>query len=187
MLENNENPLKIDYKIDYREVKYPRLEYKTGNLILILPKNHDDETKILEKYKKWIICKETTIKQALEEAKKKTLNLDRTDAELRQLVHSIVNKYRNDSHLEVNQIFFRRMRTKWASFSSKGNLTINSVLKYLNKELIQYIIFHEMTHSLERKHNVRFWRRIETKFNDVSEKERELLVYWFLIQKEVNQ
>ena len=97
MPEKNKNQLNIDYEVDFRNVKYPRLEYKTGNLILILPKENKDETKILEKHRKWITRKEATIKQAVEEAKKKTLNQDRTDKELRQLVHSTVNKYEKET------------------------------------------------------------------------------------------
>ena len=31
----------IDYKVSYRDVKYPRLELKTGNLLLVLPHGQD--------------------------------------------------------------------------------------------------------------------------------------------------
>lgn len=74
------------------------------------------------------------------------------------------------------------MKTKWGSYSKKGNLTINTLLKYLPDKLIEYIIFHEMAHSIERKHNERFWNIINKKFKDYETKEKNLLVYWFLVQ-----
>ena len=40
---------KIDYPIEYRNVKYPRLEFRAGSLIFILPKNYKDEKILLKK------------------------------------------------------------------------------------------------------------------------------------------
>jgi hypothetical protein len=78
------------------------------------------------------------------------------------------------------------MKTKWASHSKNNNLTVNTLLKYLPNDVIEYIIYHEITHSLERKHNERFWRLINKKFPDYETKEKDLLTYWFLIQKTIN-
>ena len=52
-----------------------------------------------------------------------------------------------------NRIYFREMKTKWASHSQNNNLTINTRLKYLPEDLISYIVYHETAHNLERKHN----------------------------------
>ncbi|WNZ29954.1 MAG: M48 family metallopeptidase [Candidatus Bathyarchaeota archaeon] len=181
MLKKDENCLNMDYEVNYRNVKYPRLEYKTGNLLLILPQNYENEATILEKHKKWIMQKEELIKQALKEAEKTNLQ-NRTNDELEQLVQKTVNSYQHNSELTVNQVFFRKMKTKWASFSTKGNLTVNTLLKHLPYELIEYVIFHEMTHCLERKHNQRFWNNINKKFDDYQKIEKQLLIYWFVIQ-----
>jgi len=173
----------IKYKVDYRDVKYPRLEYKTGTLLLVLPKDYKDETSLIEKHKKWITKKEQIIAEALEEAKERKLNLTRTEKELKNLIHSTVKEYQREFNFKINRIFFRRMKTKWASYSSKRNLTINMLLKYLPNNLIKYVIFHEMTHSIERRHNERFWKVIAKKFRDYQEKEKDLLIYWFLLHK----
>ena len=120
----------IKYEVDYRDVKYPRLEYKTGTLLLVLPKDYKDETSLIEKHKNWIIKKEQIIAEALENAKKETLNLTRTEKELKNLVHSTVKEYQREFNLRINRILFRKMKTKWASYSTKGNLTINTCLLY---------------------------------------------------------
>ena len=33
----------IKYQIDYRSVRYPRLEFKTGNLLLVLPSDYKED------------------------------------------------------------------------------------------------------------------------------------------------
>lgn len=175
--------LGIQYQIAYRDIKYPRLEFKTGSLFLILPKNYKNEKELVEKHKRWIYNKNFIINTALETAKNKELNLNRTNEELKKLVSSIAKNLVQEFHFKINRIYFRRMKTKWGSYSSKSNLTINTLLKYLPKKLIGYVIFHEMTHSLERKHSERFWKMITRKFKDYPAREKDLLVYWFIIQK----
>jgi predicted metal-dependent hydrolase len=175
----------LKYGVDYRNIKYPRLEYKTGNLLLILPKDFDEEISILEKHREWITQKEKTIKQALEAAKKKNINIKRTNEELKQLIYLTTRRFEKETKLKVNKVFFRQMRTKWGSYSSKGNLTLNTLLKYLPQNLIEYVIFHEMVHSQERRHNEAFWNKINKQFRDWQTLETDLLVYWFLVQKKI--
>jgi len=173
------------YTVDYRNVKHPRLEYKTGILLLILPRSSKDEKQTLEKYKKWIQKKELVIRKALEEAQAKKLSIDRTEKELRSLIHTLAQDYQTPLNARIDKIYFKRMRTKWASHSQNGNLTVNTLLKYLPQDMIEYIIYHEITHSIERKHNEKFWSIITKKFPDYETKEKDLLTYWFIIQKTV--
>ena len=173
----------LPYQIDYRNIKYPRLEFKTGSLLLILPKDYEDETTIVEKHKDWISRKQQTIRKALEEAQAKDLILTRTESELRTQIHSIVERYLEEFNFNIDKVYFRKMKTKWASYSPRRNLTANTLLKHLPKELIEYVIFHELTHSMERKHNARFWKLISKRFENHKAREMDLLVYWFLVQK----
>jgi predicted metal-dependent hydrolase len=78
------------------------------------------------------------------------------------------------------------MRTKWGSLSQRKNLTINTLLNYLPEELIQYVIFHELTHTQERKHNDEFWNLINQKFKNYQTNEKDLLIYWFLVQRKLS-
>jgi predicted metal-dependent hydrolase len=83
----------------------------------------------------------------------------------------------------ISRIYFKRMKTKWASHSRNNNLTVNTIVKYLPEDLISYIIHHETAHNIERKHNENFWNLINKKFPDHNAKENDLLTYWFLIQE----
>lgn len=172
----------INYEVVHRNIKYPRLEFKTGRLLLILPDNYKDHNDIVEKHKNWIQRQSSMIAKALEEAQNKRLELRRTDEEFKKLLYSFVEDISYELKININSIYFRRMKSKWGSCSRNKNLTINTILKYLPDNLIEYVIFHEMVHLIERKHNNHFWKLIAKKFNNYEEIEKELFEYWFLIQ-----
>jgi len=172
----------IPYQIDYRNIKYPRLEFKTGNLLLVLPKDYENEKELIQKHNRWIYNKNFIIKTAIETAKSKKLNKNRTNEELKHLVHSVAKNFLEEFDFKINNIYFRKMKTKWGSYSPKRNLTINTMLKHLPKKLIEYVIFHELAHSQEKKHNERFWKIVNKRFKDCQAREKDLLAYWFLVQ-----
>ncbi len=52
--------LDVEYDVSYRDVKYPRLEFKTGRLLLVLPKNAS-VVETLKKHEEWIYRKSQDI------------------------------------------------------------------------------------------------------------------------------
>jgi predicted metal-dependent hydrolase len=173
----------IKYEIIHRNIKYPRLEFRTGKLQLILPEDNRNPKDLIEKHKDWIYNKITLIQDSIKNSKNKNLDFQRTDENFKILVKNYVNKTSKNYRLKINNIYFRRMKSKWGSCSKNKNLTINSLLKYLPDNLIRYVIFHEMIHLIERKHNEQYWKIISKKFPNYHEMEKDLLIYWFLIQK----
>ena len=172
----------IEYEVSYRNIKYPRLEFKTGKLLLVLPKNYRDEKKLLEKHKDWIYKKSQIIEEARRKAKKMKIE-KRNEEELKSLIKELVKNFSNELRVEVNRIYFRQLKSKWGSCSNKRNLSFNTMLKYLPYDLIKYVVFHEITHLKERNHNKKFWEIIGKKFRDYEKRERDLLAYWFLLQE----
>jgi len=122
------------------------------------------------------------IRDKVEEGVKKRLNAINMFLEnpkrIELIAKDIAEHFKN-----INNIYFRRMKSKWGSCSLNENLTINTFLKCLPYNLIEYVVFHEMIHLIERKHNGHFWKIISKKFDNYEEKEKELFEYWFLIQK----
>jgi predicted metal-dependent hydrolase len=180
------NDLLISYDIDYRRIRYPRLEFKTGRLLLVLPKNHRNHERLIEKHKDWIYRRYSEIQAALKNAENIQLDLNRTEDDFRCLVHSYVDKLEDELNVSVKQIKFRKMKSKWGSCSSERNITINTFLKYLPADFIEYVVFHEMVHLVEWKHNKRFWGLVSARFRGYKEYEKGLLSYWFLVRKLVS-
>jgi predicted metal-dependent hydrolase len=179
-------PSNIEYEVRYRKIRYPRLEFKTGNLVLVLPLGYKDEASLLKRHERWINSRIAMINVALEESKNLTLVM-RTKEEFHYVIKKLLHKYEKLLGKKINKIYFRRMRSKWASYSTKNNITINTMMQYLPDELLSYVVFHELLHTEIRKHNANFWRNIERRFSNHDELEMQLLYYWFLLQKEMTQ
>jgi predicted metal-dependent hydrolase len=173
--------MEIDYETVFRNIKYPRIEFKTGKLLLILPKGYREEDKLIEKHKRWIYKKSLIIRSAKEEAKNKDIKA-MYEKDFRKIVTDLVNKFSDEINVKVNKIYFRELKTKWGSCSPRKNLTFNKLMRYLPLRLIEYIVFHEMIHLKEKNHNDRFWELLSKKFKDYKEREHELLVYWFALK-----
>ena len=174
-------PERIKYKVSYRNVKYPRLEFKTGELLLVVPCGHNAKA-LLEKHRAWIVKKNEFIDECLRNSSGREM-AERTDEEFKELLYLVVERTSKELDVTVNNVYFRKMRTKWASCSSKRNLTINSLMRHLPKELIEYIVFHEIAHLIEKRHNENFWNIILSRFSNYKDLEKDLFGYWFLIQR----
>jgi len=167
------------YAIERRQIKYPRLEFKTGTLKLILPQNYYSELKLLAKHKKWIVKNSRLINDAL--LRSKNIQLERRSvSDLRQLIRDYCKETLPE---EFYKIYFRKMKSKWASCSSNKGLTFNTSLKYLPDKLVKYVVAHEIAHLKEKRHNERFWKVMSKQFRNREYFEKKLFDYWFLIQK----
>lgn len=169
------------YEVVYRKIRYPRLEFKTGTLLLILPEGASEE-EILTKYASWIEEKSAIIEEALQKSQDKEL-YNRSDVAFKGLIYNLINNYSDDLGKKPAHVFFRRMNSKWASCSKSGNITVNLLLKYLPDRAVAYVIYHEMLHLFEKRHNAIFWRKISGKYPDWEDLEKDLFIYWFAVQK----
>ncbi len=173
-----------NYRVFYRDIKYPRIELKKGFLELILPFGTDTR-KILKRHHKWIMKKKSQIDEYLKNNGNIKI-INRSEDKFRILTEEIVKKYSEELGVEYNKIFYRKMRTKWASCSPNKNITINSIMKYLPKRLIEYILYHEFIHLFEKRHNTRFWNLISRRFKSYEKFEAELFSYWFTLANRFN-
>ena len=56
-----------------------------------------------------------------------------------------------------NNVSIREQRTRWGSCSYKNNISLNLKLVLLPKELIDYVMLHELVHTRIHNHSKKFW------------------------------
>jgi predicted metal-dependent hydrolase len=66
-----------------------------------------------------------------------------------------------DHGLSYNRCVVRSQRTRWGSCSAKKNISLNSALLFLSPELVEYLMVHELCHTLEMNHSKKFWELVE--------------------------
>jgi hypothetical protein len=171
----------VPYRVIYRKVKFPRLEFRSGVLDLILPLGGKADS-LLNKKREWIHNKFNLIQEALKKRGQISIK-SRTYEEFCVLLDDFVREAENEFGVKINRVLIRKMRTKWASCSSKGNITINRDAIFLPNYLLRYLVYHEVSHRLVRRHDSHFWRLLSSKFPDYEKLEKDLFAYWFLIRE----
>ncbi|MDA8034592.1 MAG: DUF45 domain-containing protein [Actinomycetota bacterium] len=62
--------------------------------------------------------------------------------------------------LSVGRVSIRSQRTRWASCSAQGNVSLNRSLLFLPPDLVAHVLRHELAHRCELNHSPRFYARL---------------------------
>lgn len=77
--------------------------------------------------------------------------------QLHALVPPLIEKWQTKLKVKVTGYFLQRMKTKWGSCNHRaGNIRLNTELVKKPRDLLEYVIVHEMVHLLEPTHSERF-------------------------------
>ncbi len=97
---------------------------------------------------------------------------------LHQVVPAFIQKWEPKLKVKVAGYFLQRMKTKWGSCNHRaGHIRLNTELVKKPRDLLEYVVVHEMAHLLEPTHTDRFvavldhhyptWREARAELNDL--------------------
>ena len=76
---------------------------------------------------------------------------------LHKAVPSLIDKWQARIGVRVDGYFLQRMKTKWGSCNHRaGTIRLNTELVKKPKDLLEYVVVHEMVHLVEPTHSKRF-------------------------------
>jgi predicted metal-dependent hydrolase len=62
-----------------------------------------------------------------------------------------------ENGFRFNEILVRGQKTRWASCSSKGTISLSYKLLFLDRDSVRCVLLHELCHTVLMNHSRRFW------------------------------
>lgn len=85
-------------------------------------------------------------------------------------------------NLNYAKLTVKNAKTRWGSCSSENNINLNLQLMRLPEEMIDYVILHELCHTVHRHHQKSFWHALEQILPEARKLDKALnkyhLEYW---------
>jgi predicted metal-dependent hydrolase len=82
------------------------------------------------------------------------------------------------TQLVYSRLQIRRQRTRWGSCSASGTISLNVCLLFLDPAVVRYLLVHELCHTKQMNHSVRFWSLVAVHQPDYRSLDRALLGGW---------
>ncbi len=82
--------------------------------------------------------------------------------EAKRVLPHKVNQFCGQYGFRVNQVFIKNLKSRWGSCSSVNNINLNLHLMRLPDHLADYVVLHELCHTVEKNHGPGFWRLLDS-------------------------
>lgn len=80
----------------------------------------------------------------------------------RQILSERVRLFASQHNLQFKGIRITSARTRWGSCNAKGGLSFSWRLILTSMEIVDYVVVHELAHTLVHNHSRRFWKQVES-------------------------
>ena len=81
--------------------------------------------------------------------------------EAKQLLPERVAFLAKQDGFSYNNLSIKNIKSRWGSCSAKNNINLSIYLMKLPDELIDYVILHELTHTIHKNHGKDFWNYLD--------------------------
>jgi predicted metal-dependent hydrolase len=97
----------------------------------------------------------------------------------KELLHAavppLIREWESRTDVAVQRYFLQRMKTKWGGCNPRaGTIRLNTELVKKPKDLLEYVVVHEMLHLIEPTHSERFFELLDRHYPTWREARAEL-------------
>ncbi|MEO0396928.1 MAG: SprT family zinc-dependent metalloprotease [Cyanobacteria bacterium P01_A01_bin.137] len=85
--------------------------------------------------------------------------------------------------LPFKQASVRGQKTRWASCSSRKDISLNYKLLFLPTDLVEYVLVHELCHTIHMNHSKRFWALVGEKQPDYGPRRQAIKKGWTYVPR----
>jgi predicted metal-dependent hydrolase len=94
---------------------------------------------------------------------------------LHEAVPPLIAKWEHKAGVRVERYFLQRMKTKWGGCNVRaGTIRLNTELVKKVRDLLEYVVAHEVLHLIEPTHSERFVRLLDKHYPAWREARAEL-------------
>ena len=119
-----------------------QLKHNGKNFTLLCPKGSDYDTTEMQK---WM---HKTLTQAI-------------TCRAKEILPPRLEELAKEKGFTYNRCTVRNVHSRWGSCNAKGNISLSISLILLPNELIDYVLLHELCHTVEMNHSERFWKLMD--------------------------
>lgn len=132
--------------------------YLWGRRYLLTVVEQDEKPSVKQDHRRITL----TVRPGSTAAKREAVMNDWHRALLHAVVPSMISKWEAKLGVTVAGYFLQRMKTKWGGCNHRaGNIRLNTELVKKPKDLLEYVVVHEMLHLIEPTHSERFVALLE--------------------------
>ncbi len=133
-------------------------KYTNNQLIIRFPSQYSIDSRVVQ-----------------ERVKKYAISALQREAE--ELLLPLVRKNAAVGNFSVNKIEVKNLKSRWGSCSSRKDLAFSLFLIQLPWHCIEYVIYHELAHTIHMNHSAEFWALVAQFVPNYKDIRREMKQY----------
>jgi len=101
--------------------------------------------------------------------------------EAKQYLPAKIKRLAEEFAFDYNNLTLKNIKSRWGSCSRKNNINLSIHLMRLPDHLIDYVILHELVHTVHHNHSKRFWAMLDKITGGAKILDKELKKYHIAI------